>query len=271
MTISVTAASGLSLAQTVQEAALDGRQQADVAAGKPQDPPLTIRVLDQDAMHAARMKQMTILGNLSTQLRGVTSQLATSMKEIIAKRPDLADAQFDFMTDNGRIKVVSKTMTESDRAWVESTLNANAGLVLATREFHQQAVDFAEQGAVAVGDTFTDDDRKVASQRADADFLFMKEINTSVARNQKFEEIGGHFTTQDGARLKFDPSAGSARGTLALLETDRQLSSGAAIFVSDVSGQKTYGRRAGLIDVGFGYAFEDILNGTHSVGFHETA
>ena len=271
MTISVTAASGLTLAQMVQEAALDGRRQADTAAGKPQDTPLEIRALDPEAMQAARTKQLTILGDLSTKLRDVTSELATSLQEIIAKRPDLADAKFDFMTDNGRIKVVSKTMTESDRAWVESTLNANAGLVFATREFHQQAVDFAEQGAAAVGDTFSDDDRKVASQRADADFLFMKEMNASVARNRKFEEVGGHFTTQDGTRLNFDESAGSARGTLALLDTDRQLSSGAAIFVSDESGQKTYGRRAGLIDVGFGNAFEDILNGTHSVGFHETA
>ncbi|VWB67664.1 hypothetical protein BLA6993_03171 [Burkholderia lata] len=270
MTISVTAASGLSLAQMAQEAALDGRQQTDAASGQPQDTPITIRALDLDAMQAARMKQMSMLGDLSTKLRDVTSQLATSLHEIIAKRPDLADAQFDFKTDDGRIQVVSKTMTESDRAWVESTLNANAGLVLATRAFHQQAVDFAGQGAAAVGETFTDDDRQVASQRADADFLFMKEMNASVARNQKFEEVGGHFTTQDGTPLKFDPSAGSARGTLALLDTDRQLSSGAAIFVDD-SGQKTYGRRAGLIDVGFGAAFEDILNGRNSIGFHEIA
>lgn len=270
MTTSVTAASGLSLVQMAQQAALDGRQQTNAAAGQPQDTLITIRALDQDAMQAARMKQMSILGNLSTTLRDVTSQLATSMHELIAKRPDLADAQFDFMTDNGRIKVVSKTMTESDRAWVESTLNANAGLVLATRAFHQQAVDFAGQGAAAVGETFTDDDRQVASQRADADFLFMKEINASVARNRKFEEVGGHFTTQDGTRLTFDPSAGSARGTLAVLDTDRQLSSGAAIFVDD-TGQKTYGRRAGLIDVGFGAAFENILNGRNSVGFHEIA
>ncbi|MCA8020056.1 hypothetical protein [Burkholderia metallica] len=270
MTISVTAASGMSLAQRAQEAALDGRRQTDAVPGNPPDAPITVRALDQDAMHAARLKQMSMLGDLSAKLRDVTGQLATSLNEIVAKRPDLADAQFDFVTDNGRIKVVSKTMTDSDRAWVESTLNANAGLVLATREFHQQAVDFAGQGAAAVGETFTDDDRKVASRRADADFLFMKEINASVARNQKFEEVGGHFTTQDGTPLKFDPSAGSARGTLALLDTDRQLSSGAAIFVDD-AGHKTYGRRAGLIDVGFGAAFEDILNGRGSAGFHAIA
>ncbi|OXI97025.1 MULTISPECIES: hypothetical protein [Burkholderia] len=270
MTTSVTAASGLSLVQMAQQAALDGGRQTAAAAGQAQDTPITIRALDQDAMHAARMKQMSILGNLSTKLRDVTSQLATSLHEIIAKRPELADAQFDFMTDNGQIKVVSKTMTESDRAWVESTLNANAGLVLATRAFHQQAIDFAEQGAAAVGETFTDDDRKVASQRADADFRFMKEMNASVARNRKFDEAGGHFTTQDGTRLAFDQSAGTARGTLALLDTDRQLSSGTAIFVDD-SGQKTYGRRAGLIDVGFGEAFENILNGRNSIGFHEIA
>lgn len=118
MTTSVTAASGLSLAQMAQQAALDGRQQTDAAAGQPQDAPITIRALDPDAMQAARMKQMSILGNLSTKLRDVTSQLAASMHEIIAKRPDLADAQFDFTTDNGQIKVVAKTMTESDRAWV---------------------------------------------------------------------------------------------------------------------------------------------------------
>ncbi|WP_205787910.1 hypothetical protein [Burkholderia sp. Ac-20344] len=73
-----------------------------------------------------------------------------------------------------------------------------------------------------------------------------------------------------GERGHDDFSHGSARGTLALLDTDRQLSSGAAVFVDDL-GQKTYGRRAGLIDVGFGAAFEDIPNGRDSVGFHEIA
>ena len=86
MTTSVTAASGLSLVQMAQQAALDGRQQTDAATGQAQDTPMTIRAL-KDAMHAARMKQMSILGNLSTKLRDVTSQLATSLHEIIAKRP----------------------------------------------------------------------------------------------------------------------------------------------------------------------------------------
>ncbi|AOR70917.1 hypothetical protein BBJ41_25760 [Burkholderia stabilis] len=270
MTISVTAAGGLSLAQMAQ-AALDTSQgQGTAGAGKPQDAPLAIRAVDPEAMQAAMTKQLSMVGDLSTKLTGVTDQLATSMREILAKRPDLADAQFDFMTDNGRIKVVSKTMTESDRAWVESTLNANAGLVLATRDFHQQAVDLDAQGAAVRGETFTESDRAAAGQRADTRFQFMSLINAAVARNGKSVEAGGHFTTLSGTPLKVEQSAGSARGTLALLDTARQLSSGAAVFV-DGTGQKTYGRQAQLIDVGFDVLARYTPDDGNSVGFHEIA
>ena len=47
MTTSVTAASGLSLVQMAQQAALDGRQQTDAATGQAQDTPMTIRALDR--------------------------------------------------------------------------------------------------------------------------------------------------------------------------------------------------------------------------------
>ncbi|ALX15084.1 hypothetical protein P350_26710 [Burkholderia cepacia JBK9] len=268
MTISVTAAGGLSLAQRAQ-AALDGRQEMDAtASGKPQDPPIGIRALDPEAMQAALTRQLSMVGDLTMKLRGVTDALATSMQDIVAKRPDLADAQFDFMTDNGRIKVVSKTMTDSDRTWVESTLNANASLVLATRDFHQQAVDIAAQGAAVRGDTFTDGDRAAASQGADARFQFMSLLNRSVADNPPPVPPGGHFTAQDGTALTIDASAGSARGTLALLNTARQLSSGAAIFV-DRSGEKSYGMRMELFGVGFDVLAGYTPDGSNSVGFHE--
>ncbi|WP_175841140.1 hypothetical protein [Burkholderia arboris] len=270
MTISVTAAGGLSPAQMAQ-AALDGRQQTDTtASAASQDQPISIRALDPEAMQAAMTKQLSMVGDLTMKLRGVTDALATSMQDIVAKRPDLADAQFDFMTDNGRIKVVSKTMTDSDRTWVESTLNANASLVLATRDFHRQAVDIAAQGAAVRGDTFTDSDRAAASQGADARFQFMSLLNRSVADNPPPVPPGGHFTTQDGTTLTIDASAGSARGTLALLSTARQLSSGAAIFV-DRSGGKSYGMRMELFSVGFDVLAGYTPDGSNSVGFHEIA
>ncbi|WP_175886628.1 hypothetical protein [Burkholderia sp. BCC0044] len=273
MTIPVTAAGGLTLAQMAQ-AALDGRQTTDTpdttASGAQQDAPISVRAIDPDAMQAAMTKQLSMVGDLTMKLRGVTDALATSLQDIVAKRPDLADAQFDFMTDDGRIKVVSKTLTDSDRAWVESTLNANAGLVLATRDFHEEAVDIAAQGAAVRGDTFTDSDRAAASQRADARFHFMSLLDRSVADNPPPVAPGGHFTTQDGTTLTIEPSAGTARGTLALLNTARQLSSGAAIFV-DASGNKSYGIRAELVNVGFDVLAGYTPDGGNSVGFHEIA
>ncbi|WP_027781376.1 MULTISPECIES: hypothetical protein [Burkholderia] len=270
MTIPVTAAGGLSLAQMAQ-AALDGRRKTDTTvSGAPQDKPLSVRALDPEAMQAAMTKQLSMVGDLSMKLRGVTDALATSLQDIVAKRPDLADAPFDFMTDDGRIKVVSKTLTDGDRAWIESTLNANAGLVLATRAFHEQAVDIAAQGAAVRGDTFTDGDRAAASQGADARFHFMSLLNRSVADNPPPVPPGGHFTTRDGTTLTIAPSAGSARGTLALLDTARQLSSGAAIFV-DSSGKKSYGMRVELVNVGFDVLAAYAPDGGNSVGFHEIA
>ncbi|MBM2767817.1 hypothetical protein [Burkholderia anthina] len=269
MTMSVTAAGSLSLAQMAQ-AALDGRRETGAAAsGAPQDAPLTVRELDPVAMQAALMKQFSMVGDLTMKLRGVADSLATSMQEIIAKRPDLADAQFDFMTDNGQIKVVSKTMKDSDRAWVESTLNANAGLVRATRDFHKQAVDLAAQGAAVRGETFTDDDRAAVSRGADARYQFMSMLNTSVARNQPLFS-GQRVVAQDGTLLKVEASAGTASGTLSLLNTVHQLSSGAAIVV-DKSGHKTYGMRVELVGLNFDVLADYTPDGSNSIGFHETA
>ncbi|AMU08400.1 hypothetical protein A2T82_19000 [Burkholderia cenocepacia] len=270
MTIPVTAAGGLTLAQMAQ-AALDGRQTTDAtASGAPQDAPIGIRAIDPEAMQAALTKQLSMVSDLSMKLRGVTDTLATSLRDIVAKRPDLADAPFDFMTDAGRIKVVSTTLTDSDRAWIESTLNANAGLVLATRAFHEQAVDIAAQGAAVRGDTFTDSDRAAASQGADTRFHFMSLLDRSVADNPPPVPPGGHFTTQDGTTLTIAPSAGSARGTLALLDAARQLSSGTSIFV-DASGNKSYGMRVELVNVGFDVLAGYTPDGGNSVGFHEIA
>ena len=270
MTIPVTAAGDLSLAQMAQ-AVLDGRQTSDTtASGASPDEPIGVRAVDPQAMQAALAKQLSMVGDLTMKLRGVTDALATSLQDIVAKRPDLADAPFDFVTDDGRIKVVSKTLTDSDRAWVESTLNANAGLVLATRDFHEQAVDIAAQRAAVRGDTFADSERAAASQGADARFHFMSLLNRSVADNPPPVPPGGHFTTQDGTTLTIEPSAGTARGTLALLNTARQLSSGAAIFV-DSSGKKSYGMRAELVNVGFDVLAAYAPDGGNSVGFHEIA
>ncbi|WP_322087249.1 hypothetical protein [Burkholderia sp. BCC1999] len=269
MTISVTAAGGLSLAQMAQ-AALDGRQDTDATgSGNPPGQPLTVRALDPEAMQAALTKQLSMVGDLTMKLRGVTDPLAASMQEIVAKRPDLADASFDFTTDNGQIKVESTSLAETDRAWIESTLNANAGLVLATNAFHEQAVDLAAQGAAVRGDTFTDGDRAAAGRSADARFHFMSLLNASVARNQPLAS-GEHLVAQDGTPLTVGQSAGTARGTLALLNTARQLSSGTAILV-DRSGRETAGMRAELVDVGLDVLAGYTPDGGSSVGFHETA
>ncbi|MCA8425466.1 hypothetical protein LGN30_19960 [Burkholderia seminalis] len=269
MTISVTAAGGLSRAQMAQ-AALDGRQGTDTAdSGNPPGQPLTVRALDPEAMQAALTKQLSMVGDLTMKLRGVTDPLAASMQEIVAKRPDLADASFDFTTDNGQIKVDSTSMPESDRAWIESTLNANAGLVAAVNAFHDQAVDLAAQGAAVRGDTFTDSDRAAAGRNADARFHFMSLLNASVARNQPLTS-GQRLVAEDGTPLTVGQSAGTARGTLALLNTVRQLSSGTAILV-DPSGHKTAGMRAELVDVGLDVLAAYTPDGSHSVGFHETA
>ncbi|MGK8206946.1 hypothetical protein ACRS8P_07595 [Burkholderia cenocepacia] len=270
MTSSVTSAGSLSLAQMAQ-AALDDRQLAGAAAAQPQDPPLAVRALDLQAMQAALMKQLSMAGELSTKLNRVTDALASSVSEIVAKRPDLADAQFDFQTDDGAIQVVSKTMKESDRAWIEQTLNGNASLVLATRAFHDQAVDIDAQGALVRGETpFSADDRAAASQRADGRFRFMDLINAAVERNHELLQAGGHYVAQDGTPLKVEQSAGTARGTLALLDIDRQLSSGTAVFV-DGSGQRTYGMRPVLIDMDFAVLAAPGAQDGNRLGFHAIA
>ncbi|MGS0894647.1 hypothetical protein ACVBGC_19255 [Burkholderia stagnalis] len=276
MTISVTTAGSLSLARMAQ-ATLDGRDAA-AAAGLPDDAS-TLAVVpvsgpDQTAVSAQLdkiSKLLSIPADLSAGLRGVANELATSMREILARRPDLADAQFDFETDNGSLRVVSKTLNEADRTWIEQTLNANTSLVLAAGDFHKQAVAGYEYAATANDDTFTASDRAAASQRADTQFQFMSLINEAVERNRKALPQDS-LVTSNGTPLKVEPSAGTARGTLALLDTARTLASGAAMRVSDgETGRKTYSYQTQLIDVGFDVLDQYLPKDGKRLGFHEIA
>lgn len=59
----------------------------------------------------------------------LANTVTSAFKDILALRPDLADAQFDFVSGNGVLKVISSDLSDDDRRWLEQQLNANTSLL----------------------------------------------------------------------------------------------------------------------------------------------
>lgn len=75
--------------------------------------------------------------------------VTAAFQAIIAQRPDLADATFDFTGGKDGIKVISSALKEEDRAWLEKQLNANAALVDTVSRFNGDLGSVVDETAAA--------------------------------------------------------------------------------------------------------------------------
>ncbi|WP_206245794.1 hypothetical protein [Novosphingobium terrae] len=73
---------------------------------------------------------------LSQDTKALANAIGAAFQAIIADRPDLADAHFDFTSDDGKLKVEASGLGDTDRQWLEQRLNSDTGLVGAVGMFN---------------------------------------------------------------------------------------------------------------------------------------
>jgi hypothetical protein len=60
-----------------------------------------------DISDAAPMKQFRAMAQIGQDTQALTGTVTSAFKSILAKRPDFANAQFDFVSDDGKLKVAA--------------------------------------------------------------------------------------------------------------------------------------------------------------------
>lgn len=95
------------------------------------------------------------------------------MKEVMQERPDLARAKFDFVSENGAIKVVSDAMSEEDIAWLEGKLNDDFALVASVEKFHEHMVGIFVNHAKGYGKPLSEEQVVQANKQVDGMVRFM--------------------------------------------------------------------------------------------------
>ncbi|CAB3770249.1 hypothetical protein [Paraburkholderia humisilvae] len=196
---------------------------------------------------ANALKALSLNLKLGSDAEHVASALVSSMQELIAQRPDLANAQFDFQADNGSIKVTSNSLRDSDRKWLQDMLNSNGALVQAVNTFHDDAVASYSTAADSSGSSLTNDQLDSVSKQADNLVGFMelfKRFGTDATRNLNSQDS---FYDSDGAKIDLTQNPETATGFLSFMHGAQALANGTAADVSP-SGRVFYGTKINVFD-----------------------
>jgi hypothetical protein len=141
------------------------------------------------------------------------------MQTLVLQRPDLANAQFDFQSDNGTIKVMSDGLNDSDKAWLQKLLNSNGTLVQAVQSFHDDAVAGYTTFAEVDNQPLTSSETGALSKQADGLASFMSLLQTIGAEAQSLlKGADGTNYAPDGATLNFEQPS-TAIGFLSFMQS----------------------------------------------------
>lgn len=156
----------------------------------------------------------------------IAKALVSSMQQLILQRPDLANAQFDFQSDDGTIKVTSNTLSDSDRTWLQNLLNSNGALVQAVQSFHSDLVGGYKAWADADGQPLDDAQSQAISKQADKLVSFM-----TLFRQMGASSVVPHEDTKDiyalnGAKIDLTQNPGSAVGFLSFMQSAQAVETG---------------------------------------------
>lgn len=159
----------------------------------------------------------------------VATALVSSMQQLVLLRPDLANAQFDFQSDNGAIKVTSSTLGSSDRAWLQKLINSNGSLVQAVQSFHNDLVGGYSAWANADGNPLTDVQSSAISKQADGLVSFL-----NLFRQMGASTAVPHLDDKDvyalnGAKINLRQDPGSAVGFLSFMQSAQAVEYGADV------------------------------------------
>jgi hypothetical protein len=184
--------------------------------------PMTITVLDSVAVAVRLAKYDQALGTpllLATDAKNIANSLTPTMQSIASERPDLANAHFDFQSNNGAIQVVSSSLSASDKAWIQGKLNGNSSLVQAVQSFHDDAVAGYATWANADGAPLTQVQEAAVSKKADESFSFLNLFQGVGNLAEQFKTVLSGFQTPDGKAMNFAQDPTSATGFLGFMKT----------------------------------------------------
>lgn len=176
-------------------------------------------------------------------LSNITDSLAQSMQEVMEQRPDLSQAQFDFVLEDGRIRIVDDQLSARDRSWLEGKLNANTELRTAVRQFHDNTVDAYALAHKAYGMPLSEAEYAQANAAVDRQFKYMSLLRDVAGRIQHEYRAQSEFSFRDqrGTPFKFEPDPSSAQGVVDFMSRIRSLQSGPLTVVL-TSGRSSYTR-----------------------------
>lgn len=211
--------------------------------------PLTLQptpsLADNPAVAQAN-KAMALQGKLASDLQSVVDALTASMRKVVEDRPDLALSSFDFQSNHGAIKVISVSLSDHDKAWLEQTLNANSSLVDAVKAFHDDAANSYALFAGATGQPVSASDADQLSTLTDRSFNFMGMLQNASRAMLQAMDSHGRYVTANGATIDFHRPVNSALDFLVFQKSERAIRDGTSTY-SSVSGRMSYGTIKGNV------------------------
>jgi hypothetical protein len=176
-------------------------------------------------------------------LNNIADSLAQSMQEVMEQRPDLSQAQFDFVLEDGRIRIVDDQLSARDRSWLEGKLNINTELRTAVRQFHDHTVDAYALAHKAYGAPLSDAEYAQANAAVDRQFKYMSLLRdvASRIRHEYRAQPEFSFRDQSGTAMSFEADPSSAQGVVDFMTRIRSLKGGPLTLVL-ASGRTSYTR-----------------------------
>jgi hypothetical protein len=156
---------------------------------------------------------------LAQDAKNIANTLVPTMQSIASERPDLANAHFDFQSNNGSIQVVSSSLSASDKAWIQGQLNSNSSLVQAVQSFHNDAVAGYATWAQADGAPLTQVQAAAVSKKADQSFSFLSLFQGVGNLAEQFKTVLSAFQTPAGKAMNFAQDPTTATGFLGFMKT----------------------------------------------------
>jgi hypothetical protein len=229
---------------------------------------------DAAATLAKYQKALDSNARTGKDAEAVATALVSSMQQLVLQRPDLANAQFDFQSDNGAIKVTSGTLDDSDRAWLQNLLNSNGSLVQAVNTFHDDLVGGYSAWADADGNPLTGAQTDAVNQQADGLVSFMKLFAQMGASSKVPNADDKDVYALNGAKIDLTQDPGSAVGFLSFMQSAQAVANGADVAktpVGDFYGVEKFNVFEQNVSNPWSIRIPFFPSDATSLGMHETA
>lgn len=203
--------------------------------------------------------------------QNVANALVSSMQALILQRPDLANAQFDFQSDNGSIKVISDSLSDTDKTWLQDLLNNNGSLVQAVNAFHSDAVGGYSAWADADGTPLADAQLRAVSKQADGMVSFMQLFQQMGRTGAQGMFKDGTYYAPDGAKIDLTQNTGSPVGFLSFMQSAQAMANGTDEYVGP-GGHSLFGAaKFNVFELNVSALPDFYPTKATTLGVHETA